>query len=66
VCVDENRRCTGIVSLSDVFAHVIKEDPIIPRLDGQSRYSGGGGGGEVGGGGGGSEELGIGLEMYTC
>jgi len=56
VCVDENRRCTGIVSLSDVFAHVIKEDPILPRYDG-------GHGGKIGSniGVGGEEDVNVGL-----
>jgi CBS domain-containing protein len=68
VCVDENRRCTGIVSLSDVFAHVIKEDPIVPRIDGLGRRGGGGGGGvsDVGGVSGGGTEETLGLDMYTC
>ena len=60
VCVDENRRCTGIVSLSDVFAHVIKEDPILPRYDGVHCGQIGNNIG-VGGGGGGEEDVNVGL-----
>jgi hypothetical protein len=31
ICVDEHSRCTGIVSLSDVFAYLSSDGPIVPR-----------------------------------
>lgn len=31
VCVDEHNRCTGVVSLSDIFAYLANEGPIAMR-----------------------------------
>ena len=35
MCVDEHGRCTGIVSLSDIFAYLSRDGPIVPRREGE-------------------------------
>jgi CBS domain-containing protein len=60
VCVDAHRRCTGIVTLSDIFAFVAATEEE-ERTSGEEEMAGGGaggGGGGAGGGGGGGGRAG--------
>ena len=43
ICVDEFQRCTGIVSLSDVFAYLSRPGPVTLRRDDGCLVTAGGG-----------------------